>query len=172
MTHTKIKVDSLKHPYTTEDSGKTQYFVQYAANGKISNKQCTAEVYAKIKTQYLAYDGKKEVTLGVNPTSALVDRIDTNDIKHSQFEVVADEANPQAQRNIAITYLIYTVFSDGYVELKAKPTDTPYEVAIEILDYLCLHHTELKTQDIILNKYLVADIRQNGQYIYIDPSVR
>jgi len=167
MIHTKLKVTTLTQPYKADQNGTPKYILTYIKDSKVGEIECTEEAYARVLLNNYHYATRKEITLGINPTTNIVDRVDAQE-KKAYFDKTKDaEGN-----SMEAPYLIFSVFSDQSVELKAKPNNVSAEVATEILDYLYANHKTLKAFDIILDKYLVADIRQGGQYIYIDPTSR
>lgn len=165
-----ITVDSISHPAIREKNGKEIYVLPFVKEGKLYERECSKEVFAKVESQKLAHNYRKEYVLGFKPDSEYVTRIDPRpkpDFYTGMLDLESEESNSAFNTPVLILSLI-----DGELNVKAKPNDTTDEVVDEILDYVYENQDQLQAQDFINDKYLITDIRQDGKYIHVDTKAR
>jgi hypothetical protein len=173
----KLRADKLKVPYALEDpsTGKTVYQINFVTEGAAHKLSCTQSVYNKIDSN--AYHRKKnlEFVLNQNSETGLVDRIDATQKKDFFHERGGMPESADITSDSGVTTAVFIIDADGMADCKVQPADTTVETIGAIREAIeAKHKTEdgIKMLDLLVGKYLVTDIREGGNHIYVDPKAK
>jgi hypothetical protein len=151
-------------------SGKRSYYVDCNVDGKACMFECTLHIFQRIETQKLNAHHKSDWELTFNE-DGIVDAIDGKPRPYSAIggELIEEGTNASSfSANPTVGSIIISRPGNKEVNVRHKPQGTSNAMISEIKEYLYKNYnTEVKPGDIICDKYLVTDVRNEGTNIYI-----
>ena len=164
----RITADSLEPPFVDESGEEPEFFIRYIEGGIIRDIPCSKSVFREVETKKLDMQIAKKFAMDFDRTEGVVTRIQTlAGEEDTRFEV-DDENVRRPEGRFAIFRRVKV--PDGTFSAVTVPRHIPEEDIDEIVgelnrDFL----TEaVKPDDILAGKYIVADVRRNGTYLYVE----
>ena len=173
-TYTKLKADKLKHPGQMPDptdGTKTIYEIHFVTEGTLHTMPCSQTVFNRIQDQKYVYEKSYEFVLGLNNQTKMVERIDGTQTKDF-FHERGGKQDAEAGGGVDDRFVLLVRFEDGSLDCKGQPSNCTTETVTEIRDAILDMDEDVRMNDLLANKYMVVDIRQGGNHIYVDPKSR
>jgi len=173
---TLIETPSLQHPSVEIESSETKYKLHFIKDAKAQSLYCSEAVYAKLLSGKYAYKLENMYTLHVDPESNMVVQLDVNPRKNfypnalDLYDETKDQVTKEGSTS-KVPYLILYKDPNNKVTVKYKPDNIAAPAVNNIVEEI-QKTSKISQYDFILNKYIVADIRDNSSMFYIDVTPR
>jgi hypothetical protein len=174
-TFTKVTAQKMYFPSVAKHktTGEPEYTLNCVVDAKARAFKCTKTVWLRADSAKYQNQFKNTFTLGINEETGLVEYIDSNEKQDffTQRGGTPERTNQGGLMADAIPYLVLSTMTPGIVETKHRPSNVKDRVVNEIREAV-LQNSTIKVGDVLLGKYLVCDIRNGGDMIYVDPTER
>ena len=168
-----VIAQKLFEPVPREVDDELIYIFQCNCGGKSRQFFGTKTLYRKALNNGWHKLTRHEFVMGIRVDDDILEYIEPKELKNffssRGGEPNSDQAALVGETSSNVQYLIISVRNPELAEVRIKPANMSQDSVDEIREYL-QENPAPQSQDIILDRWFVADVRQSGDLIYIDPT--